>query len=446
MNQYASITLFMLIFLGGCDTLPPTLSQQVSQSGASAQIFTEAEADAAFQQGLDSDSASLLEKAATAYEAQLKKAPSSAALQYKTYSSYYHLIRLGNSGNYDRAKELFLSLPGSVRRQLAPPGFARLGYLSGQKNTTKQVLEQTILDALDEAPTHAGSHVQLARIRRAQGDLLLPVAVKRQALHLNPDDPDIRLELGYAYADLVLDRDCSYESRDSISKALQLLQAERGRSPTPFYVSATLARLYRLLGMAPLQLREAQKAYELKPVPYTQYELAAALLDSKRWDDANEHYKELIALGESYLAMEQVSAYAANGQWQQARQAANQFLKNNRPASFYHVLTIKLIESQPGIPPEHAYSDLMGSVKMSRWQQVLNAYWQERLSETVLLNNADDICKSTEAHYYVGLKHLLKGDEPEAKRHFAKVLESNATAFIEYGYATQLLKQMKTKK
>lgn len=435
---YRRFLLLLAASLIGCQTLP-----QPTDDTGSVDVDSEAQADEQYDQALDQDSAPLFSKAVTGYESLLQASPSSASLQYKAYSAYYHLIRLGKWQHHERAQHLYGLLPRTVRVDLAPPSLAKLAYLYQLKKGNFILRESLILAALNEEPRHIGAHIELARLRRSQGDLIGPIAMIKQAVHLRPDDSDAQLELGFAYSDRVLSGTCAYQVRDSIPKAIKLLQQQRERASKPYFLSAELSQLYGLLGLMPLQLREARRAYQEQGTPYTQYRLAASLLESGHLDEATPHYQALIAQGETNLAMDLVSARARQGQWQQAKAEADSYLQYAQPSTFYQALTIELIEAKLAIDPGYSYRDLTQAIDFSPWQRSLDFYWRDILPERALLERATDVCKVAEAEYYIGLKQWLANRKHRAQQHFQKVIASKTFGFKEFAYAKQLLRELK---
>lgn len=439
MRVYRTIGwLLCALLITACATMPAEKSKTQSE------LLTgsESAADATYKQAVSTESKRLFAQAAAAYEKLLRTSPASTTLQYKTYSSYYQLLSRGEFSKFHRAKSLYSQLPLIVQQQLAPPSYARYAYLSQHQRHNLRVREAVILEAVKEAPGFIGSHIQLARFRRSQGDLLLPIALTRQAIHLKPDSNHARLELGFAYADRVLEGQCTYDSRKSITKAIELLQAEREHSPNPFFVNVALSELYGLMNLKPLQLREARKAWEDKQMPFTRHQLAIALLDNDRFQAAREHYEALTTKKGTYPTLDLAAAFARTGQWDAAQKEADRFLTMATPASFYQALTIRLIESQSDGKPGRSYQDLTRSVNFSPWQKTLDAFWQGNLPEGDLLSEADDICKQSEAEYYIGLKQLFAGNKSQAIKRFEKVLKTRTYSFFEYRYAKQLISQL----
>ncbi|MCG8315174.1 MAG: hypothetical protein MI976_18345, partial [Pseudomonadales bacterium] len=115
------VLILWALFLTACQAPLPKSSMDKGPTKSLSQ-----KADEIYALALKENSYRMLDRARYLYEQALLAAPASVSLQYKTYLVYYRLIILGEQKHHSSAKAIYASLPSSLKKELAPPSYAKL--------------------------------------------------------------------------------------------------------------------------------------------------------------------------------------------------------------------------------------------------------------------------------------------------------------------------------
>ena len=205
-------------------------------------------------------------------------------------------------------------------------------------------------------------------------------------------------------------------------------------------IGLTLMRLGRFdEAVAPLE-----EAIRLNPAyASARYHLSNAYNRLGRYEAAIESWGKLIELqprnAEAYNSRAWNLMYAG-GRGEQAAADARKFLDLagwRADGAHFMVLIAHIGYRQAGRDAE-AREVLDAAAKKSdtaTWAYPIIKFMRGELSGEELLNLAQDNGQKTEAHVYIGLDDLLKGDRDAARKHFAWAKEHGNKRYLEYPLA-----------
>ncbi|MCG8312131.1 MAG: hypothetical protein MI976_02855, partial [Pseudomonadales bacterium] len=264
-----------------------------------------------------------------------------------------------------------------------------------------------------------------------------------QAHRIEQQNLVIQAKLGFAYANYANAKTCRYSDLSPTRKAVQFLQTGHQLEKGNPYIHAELADLYGLMGMYPLSLREARKAYSMDSNPYFTYSLVVSLVDSGRLEESLQYYNKLPEQ-KADMIMEMFYRHAAVGKWQQAITYRDRYLAKGKVDNLYDALMIDIVTKKlnADIAQQYSYEQLVASLQLTPWEHTVNQFWLGQMDAAGLISEATDVCMTAEAEFYMGAKAYLSGDHQQAVTHFEKVLATKTYNFVEFALAKQLLKEL----
>ena len=264
--------------------------------------------------------------------------------------------------------------------------------------------EETLGRALKLDPGHLRARVALGRLRMRQDREAEAIALLRELAETHADDFEVQYQLGAA-----LFSEGDYE--DSL-KSYDRAVALNRHSPSAWYGVSTSALALKRAPHANAAMRRVQDLY---------------------WDPSWYFGRAQFALGigSNDAAAADVQEYLRVAGWGDTSAPY---------AAFIGVIAHWRLEQ-----PSQADALLSGAARVVRpqsWAATVVQYLQGALTDAALLDRADDNGQRTEAHAYIGVKHLLAGRREEARKHFSWVKERGDRNYTEYGLAIAELKRL----
>jgi len=128
------------------------------------------------------------------------------------------------------------------------------------------------------------------------------------------------------------------------------------------------------------------------------------------------------------------NAYFYNQEWDKAVNNYKKYIdeletKDNFYAyySYANVMRLSGKNSESIKILEH----LPDEIEINEWKQLLIDVFVNKIDDEVLLQKSDNVCKKTEAYFWIGMKYM-KIDKDKAKQYFQKVLDEKVYSYVEY--------------
>lgn len=280
--------------------------------------------------------------------------------------------------------------------------------------------------------------VTLANLRR--GDEAL--AELNEAKRLSPNDPRVYNEIGNTL----------HNSFGRIEDALAAYQEARRLNPALPVVHHNIGLMLMRLGRFAEAVGPFEEALRLDPTyRNARYFLSDAYRLLGRYEDAINSFTKFLELkpdGPDALTNRAWLYLYLGGHGREAAADARRFLAVHgwrESASPYNALVAHFGYREAGMD-EEARAVLAEAAKRLAgtpgWPAPVLAYLRGETSAEELLRAAADNDKRTEAHAYLGLDLLLKGEREAARAHFEWVRDYGNKRFFEYPLAVAELKRL----
>jgi tetratricopeptide (TPR) repeat protein len=199
-----------------------------------------------------------------------------------------------------------------------------------------------------------------------------------------------------------------------------------------------LATLYAQVGLFPLALQEAQKAYELENNEATRDTLAKANYDMGRMQQASDLLQGPAAVTTTQNSSQLLALIAAHkGAWAEAKTQYENSYQKATPSIYNYIIQqwLLAINNEPYAAPANWQVDTN-----SEWEASLLEYFTtDTLSAEQLLARAGTSCQQTEAHFSVALSAWINADSSTARAQLEKIIALKNYSYSEYLWAKALL-------
>lgn len=279
--------------------------------------------------------------------------------------------------------------------------------------------------------------VTLANLRRG-GEAL---AELNEAKRLSPNDPRVHNEMGNVLHNLF----------GRIEEALAAYEEARRLNPKEPAVHHNIGLMLMRLGRFADAVAPLREALRLNPsYRNARYLLSDAYSKLGRYDESIESWGEFLALvpdGPDALTSRAWDNLYAGGRGREAAADARRYLSAHgwrTRTSVYLSVVGHLGYREAGMTEEAQaiLEEAAANADTGGWPFAVVRYLRGELGGEELLRLAGDNDKKTEAHAYLGMDLLLKGEREAARAHFEWVRDYGNKRFFEYPLALAELKRM----
>lgn len=364
--------------------------------------------------------------------------PDDINFQWGYYFTSIVLSSLGIGPSWEENNALFSKLSPAAKSNLASPG--RLAYLDGLKaEEDNEALVSHLKKAIEQHPLDGFSWYHYSMIMEDNKSHWFSVALAKQAYLLNSESEEYAFQVADALNDVIQSSECIYEQEELSKKAASYYTKAAFLNPQEQVYIDNIALQYLRLGVIPIAYAKSKEAFEMSPNAWNADHYAVSSLLLRKYDEAGYAANALLN------DMNDVSAFgthamlaASKGEWNGAVAHYEQFMSNSA-ASFYESLVYLWLL---GISGAQAGLDFQSVAASTEWEKsILHFLSDADAHPNVLVDLASDRCEKTEAHFYTAMKHWFLGDESAVKSHLTHAVEYRNTLFIEYMWATILLRQ-----
>jgi hypothetical protein len=394
------------------------------------------------QSGVSNANTRELELAEIYLKEVLTKFPGNQAILQALYNVYYdNTLHNRNTTAFDNAKAIFMQLPESVRAKMNPPSLAKyvatLVQQEKDRQSNRQILRDTLLQAIQESPKTDTPYIHLAKLYRDDRYFALALAT----LKLGEENIQSSVDLYKTIADTYVKRSeingCNYEHESDIKNSAKYYQLAIPLKPDDQSLYFALSQAFLDQNRNQLGLNEAKIAADLKPSRES-ISLNAQNLSTLGYNaKALVLLQQAISLGYSASDAGYHEIYMNNGDWKNAAEGFNAYIKNREKFSVYDFMKSDIITRQAQVPL--ATVPIKKVTTSNAWEQALYNYWQEHSTADDLKKVAYSSCEKTEYYFYTGYKDLQAGQTARAHNKFNAVLAENTYRFIERPLARYFL-------
>ena len=237
----------------------------------------------------------------------------------------------------------------------------------------------------------------------------------------------------------------------AISTYNQALKVDRSLAPR---THSYLCLVYRQMERYTEALESCQKAIDLKPkdlaLPYVFRGVVHYYLG--KTDQALQDFEQAIRIdpaeAASYLNRAWINLYLRRGAAATTDARFYLGLKKWREEHSQYMVIVAHLGSRLANDKAFAQGILQiaeKEVDTKAWPYPVIAYLQNKMTEPELLGLATDDYKMTEARTYIGMNHVLSGNEDKAVEYFNWVRDKGDKRYFEYPLALSELKRITTK-
>jgi tetratricopeptide (TPR) repeat protein len=347
-------------------------------------------------------------------------------------------VRFANQQQYDKAVDAYREAirlnPASV--------IAHLGLGSAYRDMGRPAdAVEPLRTAIRLEPQNGAAHlvlgITLAALRRADEAL----AELIEAKGLLPDSARVHNEIGNVL----------HNNFGRMEEALAEYQQARTLDPTVPTVHHNIGLMLMRLGRFAEAIDPLNETLRLDPAyRNARYLVSDAYSRSGRYADAVDSWTKFLAMvpnGPEALHNRAWNYMYLGGHGEAAAADARQLLRTQgwriEPAPFMALVAhIGYRQSALDADARAILEEASTKWPATAWPHPIIRYMLGAVSEEQLLTAADTNDRKTEAHTYLGMDLLLKGQPDEARTHFEWVREYGKKRYLEYPLALAELKRM----
>ncbi len=300
---------------------------------------------------------------------------------------------------------------------------------------------------LKENPGNVGTLILLSELYHAKGQYEIALNVIKQAVDAASEEQKDKVlpQLGKMLNAVAYDRRCE-RPNPYFDEALVQIKAALAVKPENPELELALADIYSHKEQYHLSLFTIKRLYDRQPNPYHKMQLADHYWFAGENKKALEYYSQLYQnrLFGSDALKQTARLHFGEADWEKSREFFQRHIDSESKPDFYPTLMHALTIERTSVPGS-GLALLRGIQKSNlkkEWEGILLDYHLDRISDQQLLEKAGNVCEQTEAHYFLGLRHLYAGNEKRAKTAFQKVVDLKFPLFIEYRFAKIQLERM----
>lgn len=350
------------------------------------------------------------------------------------YRTLYTLSALDWHFWHVRLQQHHSQLNKLVKSDLLPPAF--LDYRLQEDSSDDQRKQQLLFRALQQEPKSHPVWYHLSLFYQRQSQLELALYAALAAEKHSVDVANVYFQVGSLYHQLAGAKDCSYEYPQLDRQAVKYLAKSAGLQPENPDFQDSLATIYNHIGLFPLALQVAKKAYDLQKSDLTVSGLGDAHYGMGHYVEAGKLFNELATSYQSEWAYENLVATAmVESRWADAFGHADSMAAAYPDDVYFYVMKLWLrqLSNTPGSE--------IAPVAKEQWSNLMLTYVADFTAQEPdrLINAAGNVCQSTEAHFYTAMRWWFAGEPARAKAHLETVLALKNYSYLEYRWARAML-------
>lgn len=374
-----------------------------------------------------------LDQAVHHYERVVEYVPGHAASLGSLYNIHYGDTVYGRDGALQRLQQTFAQLPEDLRKEVNAPSLAHymqtriLQLMRDEPDPAP--LRALLTQAIAEQPYSAPPYSLLSAMHIEDRRFPLALALLHQAVERIDDSPLLYQALADTYQRQAIDRGCRHESDENLRQAVKYYQGAVSLQPDDAELRGELGAAFWDLGMFPLALNETEQAWALEPNGFWPIRMSQLYLlmgdpvQAQHWlaevGDAQHEYPL------SYLEL-----LMYHGAWGDAVQRYQETLRDKDELTTYQYLYAELARQEAGIDQVSWQNKPV--VPTNEWQTMLWKFGQDQVDGEALLAGASNICERTESHFLIGYQHYRAGEHQAAQQAFASAMQERAYTYVEY--------------
>jgi predicted Zn-dependent protease len=343
---------------------------------------------------------------------------------------------------YDKARDTWLQLTESTRLTMNPPSLARyvaqLIWQEKNHQPNRQELRETLLRAIQENPNNDKAYIQLAKIYSDDHYFALALATLKLGAENISNSADLYKTLAITYEQRAESTNCNYEHPGDIANSIKYFKLAVPLKPEDAQLHYNLAYAFFDQNLQQLGLNESGLAMELGK------QAGDLALNAQHYsmlgmhDKANKLLNAALSQGYSTAESGVHEIYMNQGDWKNAANSFNNYLKAQTSYTVYDLIKSDMIANQTQQRPAIINQKIsLGS----DWEEALFNYWSAKISSEDLKKRAHNACEKTEYYFYTGYRDLMAGQQAQAKTKFTAALNQNTYRFIERPLARLFLQQ-----
>jgi len=303
-------------------------------------------------------------------------------------------------------------------------------------------------DAVRENPAYLKSYKLLSSIYENEQQYDLGIAVLKRGLKENSEDAALHQGIGRLYKKKAIKRNsCSVMEKQILSQSLKAYNTAMKLDKSNTAVLEEVVELNSLLGRGRMALFFAKKYHDTVGSNYAKLTYAQQLIYMSNLNKTMPLVKDVLQVdaGNEWAKRLQLNVHFLRAEWPQYLSATGVDLQGNMDNKFYYVLREYLARRMTG-KRDLANGFLLqnsSGMTLSSWEHNLREYFLGELTSEKLFKAADDVCKKTEANFYVGFNAWLNKDTKNARLYFNSVVKNGHPRLIEYVAAKNLLPKIR---
>lgn len=431
------ISLVAVGLLYGCvstPTKPPSSTQTSFDSSRDSSYFLAIATSSMTKWSADHRKQDLLD-AHAAFSAGLALQPDDLNLQRGLYLASYPLAAHGQlpilnvSTLYERLHPLVkptvatpyrLHYLEAIQQQLHGSEMLALIARSLKQDTRDEFLWRGFADELPE-----------------KHNALLRAALYLQAADRTGDKHQYYLLAAESYDDAFWGQNCQLDSPLLGQRALKYYLAAAKAYPDSSYINNRIGGFYGVLGLPPLALKYAQKAFETDPDKWTALSYGYALFYSGRYSDAKRHAAEVLSRYDRRFSLDLLSLLAfTEGDTKQAAKYAQELLADFETDGAEQLVWQWLVASDA---PSKSLTDAAIMAPGNGINQAVLTFIRDPVASELEVDANSNSCEQSAAEFAMAIKSLDQGDTVSAKRHFEAVVALKNYFYAEFDYSLGIL-------
>lgn len=331
------------------------------------------------------------------------------------------------------------ALHPAIRKNAVAP--AKITYARESNTATPKELIPILTRAIKQKPRDSHTWKELSEVFAETDNNWMAMATAEQAVQYNPESSENNQRLAYAINGIIEENSCHFDQKALIKRSAYYGAKAATLDKENEQVSGLVGLQYTRLGLHPLALKFATKAYEQTPDAWHGSLLIDTYINLRKYQEASELALSLLQAEADYAEPYRDFAlyHASNGNWAKASENYSQLADSSPSNLYYHLVNHWLNSMKNGTPTPIA----LGAVEAGTdWEQNIADYLKLNTPPETLVSLATDSCERADAHFYTAMRYWHEDNTEMAKKHLKLTRKQGATWFQEHFWADVLLKAL----